>query len=84
MKVPVLAYLFNKFNILHFVNLRSCSRAQWEINNLSNTMLKILKGVDSQMFKGFGPSCYTYGVCPEGRLCCGKQSEMKNKFENLE
>jgi len=74
----------NPRELLHFVNLRSCSRAQWEINNLSNTMLKILKGVDSQMFKGFGPSCYTYGVCPEGRLCCGKQSEMKNKFENLE
>ena len=74
----------NARELLHFSNLRTCTRAQWEIRNLATSMLKQLKTVDPKMFAGFGPSCYTYGVCPEGRLCCGKQMEMKEKFDNLE
>ena len=74
----------NARELLHFVNLRTCSRAQWEIRYLATEMLRQLKNADPDMFAGFGPSCYTYGVCPEGRLCCGKQVEMKNKFDNLE
>lgn len=74
----------NARELLHFSNLRTCTRAQWEIRNLATSMLKQLKTVDPQMFANFGPSCYTYGVCPEGRLCCGKQMEMKEKFDNLE
>lgn len=74
----------NARELLHFCNLRTCTRAQWEIRNLATSMLAQLKKVDPKMFATFGPSCYTYGVCPEGRLCCGKQVEMKNKFDNLE
>ncbi len=74
----------NARELLHFMNLRTCSRAQWEIRYLANDMLKLLKKHDPTLFGGFGPSCYTYGVCPEGRLCCGKQAEMKAKFDNLE
>ena len=74
----------NARELLHFMNLRTCSRAQWEIRYLANDMLKLLKKQDPTLFGGFGPSCYTYGVCPEGRLCCGKQAEMKAKFDNLE
>ena len=46
--------------------------------------LDLIKKTDPEMYKGFGPSCYTYGVCPEGRMCCGKQAEMKQKFDNME
>ncbi len=74
----------NARELLHFMNLRTCTRAQWEIRYLATDMLKALKKQDSEFFKNFGPSCYTYGVCPEGRLCCGKQAEMKTKFDNLE
>lgn len=74
----------NARELLHFCNLRTCSRAQWEIRYLATEMLKQLKQVDPKMFAKFGPSCYTYGVCPEGRLCCGKQTQMKEKFDNLE
>ncbi len=73
----------NARELLHFCNLRTCSRAQWEIRNLATSMLAQLKNVDPKMFKNYGPSCYSHGVCPEGRLCCGKQKEMKEKFENL-
>ena len=75
---------FNVRSLMNFFKLRCCTRAQWEIRNLATSMLKQLKTVDPKMFAGFGPSCYTYGVCPEGRLCCGKQVEMKEKFDNLE
>ncbi len=74
----------NARELLHFCNLRTCSRAQWEIRYLATEMLRQLKNIDPKMFASFGPSCFTYGVCPEGRLCCGKQAEMKTKFETLE
>lgn len=73
----------NARELLHFCNLRNCSRAQWVIRDLSIEMLRQLKVADREMFEGYGPSCYTYGVCPEGRMCCGKQMEMKEKFDNL-
>ena len=47
-------------------------------------MIKKLKHIDKEMFAGFGSSCYTYGVCPEGRMCCGKQLEMKKLFDEME
>lgn len=74
----------NARELLHFCNLRTCNRAQWEIRNLATSMLKQLKLNDPEMFANFGPSCFTYGVCPEGRLCCGKQAEMKEKFGKVE
>ncbi len=74
----------NARELLHLCNLRTCSRAQWEIRYLVEDMLRQLKKTDKTMFANFGPSCYTYGVCPEGRLCCGKQAEMKTKYDNLE
>lgn len=74
----------NARELLHFCNLRTCNRAQWEIRNLATSMLKQLKQNDPEMFANFGPSCFTYGVCPEGRLCCGKQAEMKEKFGKAE
>lgn len=74
----------NARELLHFMNLRTCNRAQWEIRNLATNMLRILKKQDKELFKNYGPSCYTFGACPEGRLSCGKIIEMKEKFENLE
>lgn len=74
----------NAREILHFCNLRTCTRAQWVIRDLAVEMLKKLKHVDKEMFAGFGSSCYTYGYCPEGRMCCGKQVEMKKLFDEME
>ena len=71
----------NARELLHLCNLRTCTRAQWTIRYLVTEMLEILKKHDPEMFKVYGPSCFTFGVCPEGRLCCGKQLEMKEKFK---
>lgn len=73
----------NARELLHLSNLRTCNRAQWEIRNLATSMLSAVKSTDHKMFSCYGPSCYTFGVCPEGRLCCGKQAEMKEKFSKL-
>ena len=55
-----------------------------QIRDLANEMMIQLKRTDKSMFEGFGPSCYTYGACPEGRMCCGKQQEMKKMFDEME
>lgn len=74
----------NARELLHLCNLRTCTRAQWVIRDLVTDMLNQLKHIDKDMFECYGPSCYTFGVCPEGRMCCGKQLEMKNKFDSME
>ncbi len=74
----------NARELLHIANLRTCTRAQWVIRDLATEMLRQLKQADNKMFEGFGPSCYTFGVCPEGRMCCGKQQEMKKMFDEME
>lgn len=74
----------NARELLHLANLRTCNRAQWEIRELVTDMLKEAKNTDTKMFKCYGPSCYTFGTCPEGRLCCGKQVDMKKKFDDME
>lgn len=74
----------NARELLHLCNLRTCNRAQWEIRNLVTSMLIELKKVDKDMFENYGPSCFTFGVCPEGRLSCGKIREVKSKFITLE
>lgn len=74
----------NARELLHLCNLRTCTRAQWVIRDLVTDMLKQLKHVDKDMFNYYGPSCYTFGVCPEGRMCCGKQLEMKKLFDEME
>ena len=74
----------NAREILHLSNLRTCTRAQWVIRDLVTDMMRKLKHIDKNMFAGFGPSCYTFGLCPEGRMCCGKQLEMKKLFDEME
>ncbi len=70
----------NARELLLFMKLRSCTRAQWEIQNYANEMLDSLRKVSPLVFNFYGPSCYVTGVCPEGRLSCGKAKEMKEKY----
>lgn len=63
-----------------FMKLRSCTRAQWEIQIYANEMLAILREKEPELFKHYGPSCYVEGYCPEGRMTCGRASEIKEKY----
>lgn len=72
----------NGRELLLFMKLRSCNRAQWEIRDFAIDMLKKLREADSTVFKFYGPSCYV-NKCPEGPLTCGKATEVCDKFKAL-
>jgi len=71
----------NARELLLFISLRSCNRAQWEIRDISINMLGQLRGHFPELFNKYGPSCFIYGQCPEGRMTCGKMSEVISQFE---
>jgi flavin-dependent thymidylate synthase len=62
----------NARELLHFVKLRACERAQWEIRALTQQMLTALREDFPELFSLYGPSCAIEGACPEGRLTCGR------------
>ena len=72
-----LVMTMNVRELRHFFNLRCCNRAQWEIRELANEMLKICKFTEPTLFEGAGPSCEKYGLCPESRTC-GKHPRVKD------
>ena len=63
-----------------FFELRTCTRAQWEIREKAIRLLFELRKVSPVLFKKFGPSCFSKGNCPEGRLSCKRAAEMKEIF----
>lgn len=77
-----IVFTMNARTLLHFFNLRSCNRAQWEIRELSDQMLKLVKDIYPNIFAKAGPSCIG-GPCPEGKMTCGKIEEVREKFKNI-
>ena len=63
-----LVMTMNCRELLHFFSLRTCNRAQWEIRNLADEMLKICKQVAPVIFSKAGPGCVT-SKCPEKKPC---------------
>ena len=61
----------NARELKHFFALRTCSRAQWEIQEVAVEMLSRLVSVAPELFGRMGPSCAILGHCPEGRMSCG-------------
>lgn len=58
---------------------RICLNAQWEIRELSTKKLEILRRLSPVLYMNALPSC-VYGKCKEGKLTCGKQLTMREKF----
>lgn len=73
----------NARELFLFFKLRSCTRAQWEIQEFAVDCLKKLRNIAPDLFSHYGPSCYASGACPEGRMTCGRAAEIKEKFTNL-
>lgn len=64
--------------LLHFLELRCCKRAQWEIQELANLMLKEVKKVAPIIFEKAGPTCITQKICWEGeKMSCGLYKKIK-------
>lgn len=53
----------------HFFALRCCRRAQWEIQELAASMLRLVREATPELFETAGPSCVTEGRCREERPC---------------
>lgn len=77
-----IVFTMNARTLLHFFSLRSCNRAQWEIRELSDQMIKLVKGIYPNIFANAGPSCIG-GPCPEGKMTCGKINEVREKYNNI-
>jgi thymidylate synthase (FAD) len=73
---------YNARSLHHFLRLRTCNRAQWEIRIIARQMLKEVKKVAPVIFENAGPPCETDGECPEGDLSCGKIDKIKAKKED--
>lgn len=61
----------NARELRHFFSLRCCNRAQWEIRELADRMLRLCKEAAPGMFENAGPGCVR-GRCPEGKRRCKK------------
>lgn len=72
----------NGRELMLFMRLRTCNRAQWEIRDFAVDMLKKLRAVSPAIFSKYGPSCYVTS-CPEGALSCGEALNIKEYFKNL-
>lgn len=67
--------------LMHFLGLRNCNRAQWEVRALADMMLEQLRDVEPEIFNHAGPYCYQLGYCPEGRHTCGKIKETMERYK---
>jgi len=77
-----LVVTMNGRELLHFFSLRCCRRAQWEIQELANQMLKLVMPLAPILFAKAGPGCVG-GVCPEGAMTCGAIKEVRAEFAKL-
>ena len=66
----------NARELLHFLELRLCERAQWEIRELAAKMLGEARKVAPTILANAGPSCVTQGICWEGDLSCGRWEKL--------
>ena len=66
----------NARELRHFFALRMCSRAQWEIRQMAQSMFEQCCRVAPAMFRDAGPGCLR-GACPEGEKSCGRAKEIK-------
>ena len=68
----------NARELLHFFSMRCCNRAQWEIREMADEMLRLCKAVSPVIFSDAGPACIR-GPCPEGKKTCGHpRTDMKD------
>lgn len=70
---------FNARSLYNFFEHRCCERAQWEIREMANEMLRLVKEVAPILFEKSGPPCLKK-TCPEGKMSCGKMLEKRAEY----
>ena len=71
----------NARELLHFVKLRCCRRAQWEIRSVAGQMLALARENTPILFAKAGPAC-VWGSCGEGTMSCGEAVEVRKRFRD--
>lgn len=66
----------NARELMHFFELRCCNRAQWEIRQMADLMLKNCRIAAPEAFRHAGAACQQGRSCPEGKRSCGKPLEV--------
>lgn len=72
----------NARELIHFLSLRCCNRAQWEIREVAWQMLELAYQSAPNLFRHAGPECLS-GKCPEGKMSCGRMSEIRERHDRL-
>jgi len=72
----------NARELLHFFLQRCCLRAQWEIRDMAEEMLKLVKKAAPIIFSKAGPGCIS-GPCPEGEYTCGRIKEVRARYKKI-
>ena len=73
----------NARSLMNFFRHRCCNRAQWEIRELAERMLRLCVEAAPHLFKNAGPSCVC-GACPEGKMSCGEAAAMRTKYRAIQ
>ncbi len=63
-----LVMTMNARELMHFFEVRTCNRAQWEIKDTAKKMYKLVYIQASLIFQYAGPACVSKGKCPEGEM----------------
>lgn len=69
----------NARELIHFFRMRCCNRAQWEIREMAEQMLRLARRTAPTIFANAGPGCLK-GHCPEGEYTCGKIKQVRKKY----
>ena len=72
----------NARELRHFFLLRSCRRAQWEIQIMAKEMLHQARLAAPLLFAKAGPGCLD-GPCPEGVMTCGAITEVRQEYSEI-
>jgi len=67
----------NARELLHFFSLRTCTRAQWEVQEVARLMLKEVRKVAPTIFENAGAPCISEKLCNQGKLSCGIWKNIK-------
>ena len=73
---------FNIRSLWNFFKHRLCNRAQWEIREMAEEMLKLCIEVAPTLFQKCGPDC-VFTKCGEGSMSCGLATEVKEKYNKI-
>jgi thymidylate synthase (FAD) len=77
-----IVFTMNARSLYNFFRQRCCNRAQWEIHQMADEMLRLVRKAAPSIFKNAGPSCIC-GNCPEGAMSCGKITEIREKYKKI-